>query len=326
MSYLNGIGGTVAGPGTAGVAIVQATVAENRATFFLGALGIRTVRVTATGRASVTSVSASCAVCVLPGSGGTYHQQQNSVVTITGAPLVINSTSSGNLTMDRKSTLTVTLPPSILLGSLNQTVAGTATVSPNPTVGTATDPFASLSYPTVRVAQANVTHASGATTLTPGIYQNITITGGTLTLSGAYVVTGVLSISGGTLNSTGALIFLGCGAYPTVCPASTAGGVMTTTGGTVTMTAPGSGCYKGLAVFADRNNTSANSFTNTALTVTGTYYTTGAALSLDNTTSTQNLNSQLLVASFVVASSTTVAVAYSAAQNARNGQCPALAP
>lgn len=325
VSYLNSSGSIVAGPGTAGVATVQATVAETRQTFFLSALGIPTFRSTATAHASVSTAGASspCAVCVLPASGVTYHQQQNSVVTITGAPLIVNSTSAGNLTMDKKSSLSA---PSILLGSLTQILGPGASVTPNPTQGTAADPLAALGYPAVIGAQPNFSSGSGTVALTPGIYQNITITGGTVTMAGSYVVTGRLSISAGTLDATGALIFLGCSGYPTICPASTAGGVITASGGTVSLSAQTSGTYAGLSVFADRGNSGANSFASTALTVTGTFYTAGAALSLNNTSSTQNLNSEIVVASLNVSPSTTVAIAYSASQNATVLKQTALAP
>jgi len=324
VSYLNAGGGVVAGPGTAGVVTVQATVLETRATFFLAALGVPNFRVTATARASTAgAVAAPCAVCVIPASGATYHQFQNSTVTVSGAPLVVNSTSGGNLTVDKKSNLTA---PSILLGSLKQSVSGSASVTPNPVVGTAADPLAAIAYPTIVGAQPNVTNTSGTNALAPGIYQNITVSGGTLTMTGSFVVTGTLKVSaGGTLNATGALIFLGCSGYPTACPAATSGGVITTTGGTVNLTAKAGGTYAGLAVFADRNNTAADSFVNTALTVVGTYYTAGAGVTFDNATTALSLQSEVIVASLDIAAGTTVTIAYTAAQNA-SPTALALAP
>ena len=324
MAYQDSSGATVAGPGTAGVVRVQATVAETRATFFLGALGVPNFRLVATARATIRAGNAPCTICVLPGSGVTYHQQQNSAVTVTGAPVVINSTSSGNLTVDKKATLSA---PSILLGALVAKISALATVTPSPTVGTVSDRLVGLAYPVVGGNLPDVSNSSGTNTLPPGVYKNVAVTGGTLTLAGSYVITGALTVSAGTLNSTGSLVFLACPGYPTPCPAATAGGSIGATGGTLSLAAQSSGTYAGLAVFGDRNNTAPSSFTSTAVALVGTYYTAGAGVTFNNTSTTQNLQSEVIVAALDVASSTSVSVSYSSAQNATFGSSSlALAP
>lgn len=138
-------------------------------------------------------------------------------------------------------------------------------------------------------------------TANPGFYQDINISGGTLTLNpGVYVVTRSLQTSGGgsivssTGPNTGVTIFLTCNTgtpsyNPAACTSTTPATAATaacpppateafalfsgSAASTVTLTAPASGPYAGLVVFADpKNSGSICTSGNGTLTLNGAVY------------------------------------------------------
>jgi hypothetical protein len=72
-----------------------------------------------------------------------------------------------------------------------------------------------------------------STTLNPGIYSSILISGNsTVTMNpGTYVVTGSISVLGnGSLIGHGVTIYLPCSSYPTACATGQVGASMTVSG------------------------------------------------------------------------------------------------
>jgi Putative Flp pilus-assembly TadE/G-like len=125
----------------------------------------------------------------------------------------------------------------------------------------------------------------GDTTLGPGVYDSISVSGNaTLTLQpGVYVVTDPpgFSVTGnGRVVGNGVTVYLACSGYPTPCAAAGAP-LSLAMNGQYLATAPTSGEYAGLAIFADRGNTAplviAN---NTGLSLDGALYAAGALLTL----------------------------------------------
>jgi Putative Flp pilus-assembly TadE/G-like len=96
------------------------------------------------------------------------------------------------------------------------------------------------------------------TTLQPGIYSSVTMTGGTLTLDeGVYVfraTTGLTIRNNATVVGDGVTIYLACASYPAPCSGSGAR-FRTEDSGQFLAAPPTSGEYAGLSIFADRGNT-----------------------------------------------------------------------
>jgi putative Flp pilus-assembly TadE/G-like protein len=98
------------------------------------------------------------------------------------------------------------------------------------------------------------------TTLQPGIYSSVTVTGGTLTLNeGVYVfrATAGLTIQNNARvvsSGDGVTIYLACSSYPAPCSGS-GSRFRVEDSGRFLATPPTSGEYAGLSIFADRGNT-----------------------------------------------------------------------
>ncbi len=253
---------------TASVVTIRAVVADSHRTYFLAALGVSTLLLTATAEAQSSgggAAAAGCAVCLMVASGTTLAERNNDIMTITGGPLQVNSNGAGAFTQSNGASLTA---PSIAV--VGTVVKGTGTITPAPVTGATAiaDPLAAIPLPVVAGSSANFTAPSGASTLAPGVYGIITVNlGSTLTLNpGTFVITGQLNVNGGTVIGAGVTIFLGCPLYPAACAVGA-------TGGSLTLSPPASGTYTGLTVFADRNNVATNTFATSTVSVTGTWYT-----------------------------------------------------
>jgi hypothetical protein len=124
-------------------------------------------------------------------------------------------------------------------------------------------------------------------TLTPGVYESITVTDdATLTLNpGVYVLTelpGLAILENATVRGTGVTLYLTCNNYPTPCTSFGAGFTLTSSA-RYTATAPTSGPYANLTLFADRANPTPLLLATTAATSTATMYATNARLLLAST-------------------------------------------
>jgi Flp pilus assembly protein TadG len=273
MSYLDSSGSPTTV--TASVVTIRAVVADSHRTYFLAALGVSTLLLTATAEAQSSgggAAAAGCAVCLMVASGTTLVERNNDIMTITGGPLQVNSNGAGAVTQSNGASLTA---PSIAV--VGTVVKGTGTITPAPVTGATAiaDPLAAIPLPVVAGSSANFTAPGGASTLAPGVYGIITVNlGSTLTLNpGTFVVTGQLNVNGGTVIGAGVTIFLGCPLYPAACAVGATGGSIIVTTGSLTLSPPASGTYTGLTVFADRNNVATNSFATSTVSVTGTWYT-----------------------------------------------------
>jgi Flp pilus assembly protein TadG len=313
MTYLDSSGAVTAV--AASVTNVRATVVDNHTTYFIEALGVPTLRLTATAEASTGSssgVSAACAVCVMAGTGTGFREFDNGSDVITGGPLQVNSSSGSALRQGDDASLTA---PSIsVVGGVTK---GNGTITPTPTTGVSAiaDPLAAIPVPVVAGAAASFTAPGGTSTLSPGVYSTVTVnTGSTLTLSpGTFVITTQLNVNGGTLMATGVTIFLTCTTYPTACGSGALGGYITVGSGSFTLSPPTSGPYFGLTVFADRNNVSRNTFSSSTATVSGTWYTLAMALADISGDDTLSFG-QLVVASISLRDNVVFSAARSATQ------------
>jgi Putative Flp pilus-assembly TadE/G-like len=133
------------------------------------------------------------------------------------------------------------------------------------------------------------------TTLSPGVYEHITVRGGaTLTLEeGVYVVTdfdpvhtGFRVLDGGRVEGDGATIYLACADYPTPCDGDAGTRLRLDPGSEFDVSPPADGAYAGLSVFADPGNTRSQEL-HGPVTLAGAVYAASARLVLFPTADVQ---------------------------------------
>ena len=311
LSFLDAGGAATTTP--AAVAVVRAVVTDSQSTYFLKVVGIGSAR--ATGRASASPRRAPCALCVLGLANTTVDQVQNSTVDVSGGGAIIDSRGTANLSLGDSATFTA---PSVTIAGGSYVLGPQASISPVPSVGPAApDPFPLLSAPSVAgAARAYSSPGSGSGSLAPGVYSSITVNGSySLRLSpGIFVLTGPLVIAGGDLTASGVLLYLGCASYPVGCAAPTAScGRVDTSGGPAVLSAPTTGPYARLAIFADRRCTGANPLGDQTV-VTGTAYLPAMAVAVQDN-SNVTFNGALILGTLSVGDSAGLAVSYVATQN-----------
>jgi len=141
-----------------------------------------------------------------------------------------------------------------------------------------TDPLAGMAAP----SNPGGCVAGTAATLTAGCYTSIASTVTTLN-AGIYYITGQVDV--GNLTGSNVMLFLAPGAQLTA-----------QNNKSLTLTAPSSGTFKGVAIFQDRTNTNdidiKNNFT---LTVTGAVYFPGADITIKNSLLIANTTCTLFI-------------------------------
>ncbi len=280
MTYLDAAGRSTGIASS--VATVQADVSRSQATFFLGALNIRAVTVSARAQASVGAGSApapACAMCVMTGAGTTIDQRARSTLMVSGLPLIVDSGGAPAVNLANRASMTA--PSVVVVGG----VASAGTIPPAATTGPATpDPLPGLAAPVVAGAPVvyQTPGSGGSFRINPGVYSSITVLGGdNLTMNPVtYVLTGVLD-SRDTLLASGVTLYLACTVYPAPCPTGGSGGYLAPGAG-ATFTAPTTGTYANLAIFADRKNRAQFQDQGGTLSVTGTVYTPAMDMAIGN--------------------------------------------
>jgi len=254
-----------------------------------------------------TVLGATCALCVLrPSAAPALSLTGNGSVSVSGS-VAVNSSGKPAASLTGNGTVTATQIGGP--GAPSQfKVTGNGRFSPTPVAESAVpDPLAALPEcpdtafppnPCSTTVQSNVAlTGNGSATINPGIYQSISLTGnGKLTLNpGVYVITGSLSVTGnGSLSGSGVTLYLACSTYPTPCATGKSGASFSLTGnGTVNLSAPTSGPFQGVSIFADRNNTATNTLTGNGSTIGGTIYAESANLTLTG-------NGQMLIGRLIV--------------------------
>ena len=156
--------------------------------------------------------------------------------------------------------------------------------SVDPLAGLAACPDLAGTCPTGAAQPAVSVAGVTATTISPGVYRSISVTGsGKLTLQpGAYVVTGPISVTGaGRLSGTGVTLYLACPTYPAPC---TGAGPAVSVGnsGVVALTAPSTGPFAGFSVVADRADRSTFSVSGLGSWTSGAIYAKAVRMELTN--------------------------------------------
>lgn len=320
MSYLDASNAPTATPSL--VRTVQAVATDTRATYFVAVIGIPTVRVTATARATVGSVAPACALCVNSATGNSLHLSASSTVTVTGAPVVVNSTSSPNISLGNNAKLTA---PAIIMAGGGYTVGTGTTLTPTPVTGSAfTDPYAGMPVPVGAGApQAFNSVASG--NLSPGVYTSITVnqTHTVTMLTGTYVVTGKFDVEGTLLTGAGGvLVYFTCPGAP--CTGTGVGGHLDVNNSSLaTITAQSSGIYKGIAVLSDPGDKTGDRTNDGKVTVNGAYDAPAKAFTLTNSSDSASFGGITVVNALNLSSSATTVTVTAPSSGS---SIPALAP
>jgi len=220
-------------------------------------------------------------------------------------------------------------------------------ITPTLTTGASAvaDPLASV--PALNPALCGTTYTQyaawdsggfGSSTIPPGVsgavacYPSISIHGSaSVTMAaGSYLVSGPITVTNsGTLAANGVFIYLSCnsgvGSPPPAIACTSgsgqAGGSISITGSSpVTITAPNSGTYQGLAIMADRFNTNANGNVlnlggSGVLSITGTVYAASGKLNLSGAAASTSFSSRFVVGTVVESGSSSVTITYTTSQN-----------
>ena len=207
-------------------------------------------------------------------------------VTVSPSLFVLNPTAAGALTLSGNASIKI--PGAVVVDSNSTTAisasgnaqltasvidvgggfqkSGNASFSPAPIRGvSASDPLAALPTPASRSDQLRHLNLSGnsqTTTINPGIYSQITVSGNArLTLNpGIYIIEGGgLTVTGNaSISGTGVMIYNAGSNYPG--SGGNFGGITLSGNGTFNLTAPTTGTYAGILIFQSRQNTRALSF------------------------------------------------------------------
>jgi hypothetical protein len=218
-------------------------------------------------RSDITTQEAGgpCALCVL--GPGLALDGQNGDISVTGGNVVVNSDPPSGSAADLKSNGHIrVLDEHAKIGGPGAPGKFTGTgYSPAPELlPPVEDPLAHVPAcgPTSE-CPLNVVSAN-TSTLNPGVYNSIS---GSHTLTpGIYVVKGDITLSGNDLlQGDGVMIYFACSNYPNPCSDleeddRDGARIKATGNGALRLTAPATGTYKGLMIFADRDNTAFSTF------------------------------------------------------------------
>jgi hypothetical protein len=250
---------------------------------FAAALGFDEVDIAAQAQASVRIGGESdCGLCVI---GHSYHDLQNGDAFISGGNVAIN----GDVNIQNNGLVSTD-------GLIS--VEGNATgpldgYTPDPLTGQqpVVDPLVNAPLPTAPygglTVKADPCGAGGSHG--PGIYGAINFANGMCTLQpGLYVITGKWAFAGGAaLDATGGVtLFFTCGTptspNPCASPGQDGGWLDASGNGDVSVTAPTSGPWKGLAIVYDRfNKRDLNLSGNGSSLIVGTIYSMSGKLRYD---------------------------------------------
>lgn len=242
-------------------------------------------------------VAADVGILVLdPASKATFNAQGSGVTTVEGTPVVVNSSHSeaavagggGSVAADKF----------VIRGGYTTSGGGTFIGPIKTGQPPMLDPLADLPVPDplAMSVQSNkkIQYTSGSVSLQPGVYKGgISVSGtGSLNLAPGiyYMDGGGFSFSGqGSLKGLGVMIYNAPGN-------GNADGVSVTGQGSMILSGPTGGVYKGITFFQDRKSTVTGNVEGTggATEITGTFYFAGALLKVSGNGGVANLGSQYI--------------------------------
>jgi Putative Flp pilus-assembly TadE/G-like len=296
----------------------KATVTTTNNNYFLYLSGFHSSAILASAIAGTRTIPAgSCIYVLSPTASRALTITGTSSITTSSCGTSINSNASDALYLNGSPYLGATGGGQIRVnGGDSISVGGHALPDPSPAPllhnGPVSDPLGNLpaySYsPTCDAAHTNYSLDHSHTgTLSAGVYcGGISVTGNaSLTLGqGIYVLNG----GGLTVANSASVSGTNVMFYNTASSGQVAGPVSITGNGTVSLTAPNSGTYQGIAFYQDRHVTyaGANTISNSGSgTISGTYYFPTTAFNFTGNTATA-LNSAFIAATMTLAGSCTL--------------------
>jgi hypothetical protein len=261
------------------------SISHGEAAIFAKIIGAGTVNAGSSARATQPYVSP-CGMCVLGNVPDAFNVSGNGGVSVTGAGFQDNSTDPSAARLQANGGLTVSPPYSIGIAPGGGYIqGGTGTYSPTPvSKPPVSDPLANVPQPTTPTS-CSAGPTGSPPNATPACYTTLGGGGSLLTLNpGTYIITGTLLLGDFGVAGTGVTLYFACSAWPTPCASGGEAGanIVGSSNGSLNISAPTAGSgqpYPGMAIFADRNNTSQLQLqSNGSATINGTIYAKSAQI------------------------------------------------
>lgn len=256
-------------------------------------------------------------ILLLDPTGADAFNNQGNGLTVTGAPILVNSNNSQAALLTGNAV--VTAPQMNVVGKVsvsggNASISGSVSTGAQPTP----DPLAQLPVPvpsTLKVqSNSQLSYSGGIYTLQPGVYN------GGIVLSSSAVVTlqpGIYYLNGGGLNISGQASLIGSGVLIYNNPLSSTDEINFSGQGIISLSPPTSGVYAGLTLFQNRSSTAPLSLAGGSnMSISGTFYAAGARLNISGN-GTTTVGSQYITADLTTTGNGTINVPWNAANVAR---------
>ena len=296
---------------------VEVLIGYDQPRFFSRVMGSGGVAVGSRSVARGKKTTFKDAILILdPTSRGSLNSGGNGTISVSGAPIQVNSTNSEAAIANGGGIISA--PEIDIAGApgISTPGGGTITGIVVPNAPQIPDPFRLLPPPdpsTMTIQSSNKLQHSGASTITlqPGVYRGgISITGkGNIILS-----PGIYYMDGGGFNWGGQGSLTGNGVMIYNAPTSISDKINLTGQGTCTLSPPTTGPYQGFTLFQDRASTvPINVAGQGAMTLTGTLYAAGATLNITGNGTTDLIGAQYISRSLVTGGNGSFRVDWNAA-------------
>lgn len=250
-----------------------------------------------------------------PSGSGAYNNQGNGTI-VTGAPILINSSSSQAVMLSGNAV--VSAPQMSIAGNYTTSGSNVEIETPVSTgVKPTPDPLTKLPLPVASslTVQSNslLSYSGGSYTLQPGVYN-----GGIALSSSASVKlqSGVYYLNGGGLNISGQASMTGSGVMIYNNPLASTDAINISGTGTISLSPPTSGIYSGISLFQARSSNVGLSLSGGSnMSLSGTIYATGARLTISG--GGGNVGSQYIIDDLTTTGNGNINVPWSAANVAR---------
>lgn len=310
---------TVNIPPLTGQFIAKAGYAEvlvqyNQPRYFSAIWGAGTMSVRARTVARGIPSPTSPAILLLdPSMPKSLNVTGNGNITATGGSIVVDSsnTQAGMITANGN----VSAPNINFYGSYASTGNGQFLGNVQSNIPPTPDPLATLPVPdpttmTVQSTSNYKISSSGNYTLQPGVYQG----GIAISAPGPGLVTlmpGIYYMQGGGFSNSGSINMTGIGVMIYNAPVQNSDQVKLNGSGSLTLSPPTSGTYKGLTIFQARSSTAVVGVTgNGSMNLTGTIYSAGAEIDVTGNGGTYVVGSQIIANNMQVTGNGPVNVNY----------------
>ncbi len=318
-------------PTVASVTQVEAQVSNTSTSSFIESAA-RTSTVAASAIAAIggSSTTPVCGLCVMNATAAqAVSIVGSSRITVTGAPIDIDSSSSSALY--ETGTTSITGGSINIVGGASLATGDTATPTPVTGAKTVPNPLASLAAPSVTGTAKNFKttctnwDGSGSCTVTAGVYTNFDPNGSlALTMSaGTYVIEGGFNLAGNaTLTATaGVFIYLTCTGYTSTttepCTGSDGGDFDVAASGAYSQTAPSSGTYQGVALMVDPRDTAQVSISGAGtVTLSGSINASDSPLIITGSGTSSQINSVMVVNTVAISGNSSLTLVSTQAANA----------